>query len=330
MTVVRLSTALGVLLSAQTTLACPRAPWPWVRLENKADSREASAEITRLLRAELAARHIDLCDVSAPEAPSPIAVVTTTVGETSATVRVGVHDSVTEKSLSRDVDLEHVPSDTRALTVALAADELLRASWAELAIASQAPPHPPPAEVLATVRDAIPSSARSSRAAFGVAAAIDAYATGTVLLGADVVAAFWFVPRLRIEARFGVRSALTTTSADGDVAANALVGKLGALVTFTPSSRVVGADVAARIGFIRASFVPTPIGNAMGASMTDVAVVGEVTLDGWLRLSPSLRLFINAGPTVAFRPVSITDGARVIGGIDGGGVVSSLGLAGIF
>jgi hypothetical protein len=322
---------LCVLASTRAAEACPRENFPWVRLENKDDSRSASTEIARLLRAELASRHIDLCDAPQPNAPAPIATVTTNVGETSATVRVGVHDSVTEKSLSRDVDLEHVPSDTRALTVALAADELLRASWAELAIASHVSSHPPPAEVVATVRDAIPTStSRSSRVALGVAAAIDAYGTGTVFLGADVFAAFWIVPRFRIEARLGVRSALTTTSADGDVASNALVGKLGALVTITSPRRAFGADVAARIGFVRASFVPTPVAGAMGTPLTDVAVVGEVTLDGWLRLSSSLRLFLSVGPTVALRPVNITDGTRVIGGIDGGGVVSTLGIAGIF
>jgi len=330
LTVARFAFGLGVFVAAPIADACPRASRPWVRLETKDDSG-ASAQIARLLRAELTSRQIDLCDAADQTAPAPIAVVVTSIGETSASVRVGVRDSVTEKSLSRDLDLANVPSDTRALTVALAADELLRASWAELALASHAPPRPPPPEVLATIADGMRSkTARAPRVVLGAAAAVDAFGTGTVMLGADVVAAFWIVPRFRIEARFGVRSGLTTTSTDGDVAASALAGKLGALVTITPPARSLGVDVAARIGFIRASFVPTPFAGASGTSLTDVAVVGEATLDGWLRLSPTLRLFVDVGPAVAFRPVRITDGSRVVGGIDGAGVVSSLGIAGIF
>ncbi len=293
---------------------------------------ESTEEVTRLLRAELAARHIALCDTADPNAPPPIATVSANIGEATAVVRVEVHDSVTRKALTRDVPLDTLARDTHPLTVALAADELLRASWAEIALASSAPLDAP-AEVVATVRETLkpePAMAHPPRAALGAAAAIDAFGTGTVFLGADLVAGLWLVPRVRIDVRFGARSALTESGPDGSVAATALVGKLGALVTLTSPARAFGLDVLARVGFMRASFVPTPTANAVGTPSTDVAIVGEAAAQGWVRLASALRLSVSAGPSVAFRPVRITDGAREIGGIDGAGVVTSLDLMGIF
>ncbi len=49
-----------------------------------------------------------------------------------------VDDALTNKSVRREVDLGDVPASGRPRALALAAAELLRASWAELAL-------PPPA-----------------------------------------------------------------------------------------------------------------------------------------------------------------------------------------
>ena len=65
--------------------------------------------------------------------------------QTSVAVSVEVRDAVTEKRVSRDVDLTRVPADGRAFAIALAVDELVWASWAEIALAkSQRPAKPPP------------------------------------------------------------------------------------------------------------------------------------------------------------------------------------------
>ena len=121
------------MLASAPALGCPDAR-PWVRID-------ATPDVTRLLRAELAPKHIDLCDAPAPGAPAPIASLTVALASDTATVRVEVRDRVTAKDVTRDVSLADVPEDTRALTIALAADELLRASWVELSLAN-APPSP--------------------------------------------------------------------------------------------------------------------------------------------------------------------------------------------
>jgi hypothetical protein len=316
---------LVLLASTSARATCPDGT-PWVRVDS------SHPDVTRLLRAELATQHIALCEQPDANAPAPIATVSLDVAEDTAAVRVEIHDSVTEKLVSRDVSLAGVPLDTRALTVALAADELLRASWAELTLATAPPPpKPPPVEVLATVHDqGRPETPHPPRAAVGVAAAIDAFVNASTLLGADVVVSVWIVARVRVEARFGVRGGLTQSGPDGDVASSALGGMLGAAVTLTPPARALGLDVAARVGFIRASFVPTPNVGATGTPSSDVAVVGDATVEGWLKLAPALRLVAVAGPIVALRPVRITDGGTTIGGIDGAGVTTSLGIAGTF
>ena len=51
-----------------------------------------------------------------------------------ATVDIEVRDAVTRKRVRRDVDLSRIPDDGRAAAIAIEADELLRASWAEVAL----------------------------------------------------------------------------------------------------------------------------------------------------------------------------------------------------
>lgn len=291
---------------------------------------DAPADVTRLLRIELGSRDIESCDAPDASAPPPIATVSTSLGADSAVVRVEVHDRITEKVVSRDVSLAAVPSDTRMLTVALAADELLRASWAELTLKNAPPPAaPPPPAVIEAVRVRAREPA-PPRFALGVAAAIDAFFGASTLLGADVVASVWLVSRVRVEARLGARAGLAQSGPDGEVETSTLGGKLGCAVTLTPPDRVVGLDVAARVGFIRASFVPTPHAGSTGTPSSDVAVVGDATLEGWVRLASALRLVLVVGPTAALRPVRITDGATPIGGIDGGGLTGAFGLTGTF
>lgn len=68
---------------------------------------------------------------------------------------LSIDDAVTRKSVRRAVDLGDVPASGRARALALAAAELLRASWAELALAPSAPaldPAPPRVRAAMVVR----------------------------------------------------------------------------------------------------------------------------------------------------------------------------------
>jgi hypothetical protein len=332
---------LAVVFGEAEASACPPPgkPGPWVRVAVEGDAAGPihARAIARLLGAELAARGIVACDEPSVGAPAPIAQVVVHAPESGqqVTVAVDVRDAVTAKSVQRDVELASVPPDGRALTVALAADELLRASWAELAMRAAPPPRAPvPPEVTAAVRDALPAASpgprRPPRFAFGAGAAVDTFAAGTTLLGADVLADVWIVPRLRVSARLGLRSGLVVHAADGDVSTTALVFALGAAVTLTPPALRFGLDATLGAGAIRASFAATPAAPATAQTLTDVAVVGDAGLAFWFRLAPRLRAYVDVAAAAPLRPIEATDGGLVIAGISGPGFSSALALRGTF
>ncbi len=310
--------------------ACPPPGAPWVRLVVQGRAQSDSAKVLGLLRAELASRHIALCEDAQPGATPAIATVDVRVGETAALVNVEVHDAVTAKSVRRDVALDTVPPDGRPLTIALAADELLRASWAELALRTAPPPaRPVPVEIRRSV-DASLGRPTTPRAALGAAFAVDAFGAGTTLLGADADARLWVVPRLALDARIGLRGAATLHAPDGDVAAQAFAGKLGAALTLTPPTLRAGLDLQAHLALLAVQYSGTALAGATGYSRGDVAVLLDGGLGGWLRLGSDLRLVAEAEAALPLHPVRITDGAAYIGGIADAGLAASLGLWGTF
>lgn len=292
-------------------------------------------DIARLFAAELRARRIAVCNTPSQGAPPPLGVVAVRTSAEAAFVEVDVRDDLTAKSLKREVALGDVPSDVRALTVAVAADELLRASWAELAVKSAPPPKQPvPAEVRDVVRDTMIETPKHEgpppRIAFGAGAALDAFTGGSTLLGADVLFDVWIIPRVRVTGRFGLRSGIAARAADGDVSTSAIAFDLGAAVTLTPPQLRAGLDLAVRAGVMRLAFVATPSSGAVARSLADAAVLADAGVLGWLRLAPNLRALVDTSFSVPLRPVVATDGADVVTGVSGVGVSATLGLWGTF
>ena len=113
--------------------ACGATSRSWIRVSSDAPGFVAS------FRAEVATKGFDACASGGPR--PPVATVTIAATQGSATVDVlDVLDVVTSKRVSRSVDLASIPADGRDLALAVAADELLRASWAELALTTAPPP----------------------------------------------------------------------------------------------------------------------------------------------------------------------------------------------
>jgi hypothetical protein len=286
--------------------------------------------VTKLLRAELAARDIDVCPASdGPEAPS-IATVSVSAHPDGALVEVEVHDALTAKRVSRDVDLGPVPEDGRPLTVALVADELLRASWAELALRTAAPPaRPVPVEVTRTVRETIePVAARAAqpRVLLGVDAALQRFGSGTTLFGADARLGAWLTPRVAAGLRFGLRSGSAVSASDGSVQPSAWIGGAAAIVTLTPPEDRWGIDAVGRLDVEHVSFVPTPGATATGSARSDYALLTGVGAQAWLRVLPTLRLGAELLAVVPLRPVEATDAHVDVAGLYGAGLSTQLGL----
>jgi hypothetical protein len=99
-------------------------------------------EIRTDLAAELIRRGIGVCDQERT-APGPLAVVELELTDASV-LRIDLDDRTTDKRVERSLRLTRVPPSGRALAAAIAVDELLRASWAELSL-PRAEPEPPPA-----------------------------------------------------------------------------------------------------------------------------------------------------------------------------------------
>lgn len=117
-----------------------------------------AALLAERLRVELTSDGVRETRLCAPDDPAlnaqrpGLAIVRIThspCAAESATFVVQIDDFVTRKRVERTLDLEETAAEARLRALALATGELLRASWAELAVT--APPTPAPQAMLAGV-----------------------------------------------------------------------------------------------------------------------------------------------------------------------------------
>jgi len=285
--------------------------------------------VTKLLRGELAARDIDVCPVTeGPEAPS-IATVSVSAHPDGALVEVEVHDALTAKRVSRDVDLGPVPEDGRPLTVALVADELLRASWAELALKhAPSPAQPVPPGVRDAVRDEVagPGSPSGTLARWEAVAEAEAWAGSLGLYGADVrfsVDAAW---GLAATARVGVRDAPAAQAADGRIHPSAVLGGVGLSLRAVPRGSRYGMDAVARVDFVHVTYDATPDASATGTSRSDTTLLVAAGVDGWVALGASTALLAEVLIDTPTRPIAADDSGRSVVALSGAGVEGGVGV----
>jgi hypothetical protein len=324
--------AAGVLLAAMTTsrdlaaasASCSGQGRPWVGITGSAPELSALSE---LLRAELGSRGIDLC--AGPEGPdtAPIATVDVSLSGQGAQIVVEVRDQLTAKRVDREVDLASVPTDSRPLTLAVAADELLRASWAELALASAPRPSAPiPPEVDASLtRDLVRPSRSTNTAAFGAVGAIEHWGGGATLYGADLRVTAWLASPLTATLRLGLRDGLTVTAPDGDVHATAWVAGVGAALQVTPWRRA-GVEGVGRFDVERVSYLAFPNAKARGSTDAGVALIAGAGADAWVELGGSIRMAIEGLATVPVRSVRAQDAGRDVSSISGIGFAGGVGV----
>jgi hypothetical protein len=288
-------------------------------------------EILSDLSAALSPQNIGACLAfeSTAGAENPIARVR--LGSiSSGQVSIEVDDSLTNKRVTRDVVLRDASESAAALVIAVAIDELLRATWAELSLRNKqspsvkeatpeppaAPPAQPTAEPAATRQKA---SLPLHRLSLGASA--DVYIGGSTFWGGDLAygsrianAAEWTVfagPRF-------TRS--KSASAQGEVSAEALTfGFSGQVPLVHTGSFLFGPliSVAATHAWYR--------GRAEGTSEAQSLVDGEMR--GWgvlLRGGAAIRwqfehLYL-AAHTELGAPIlalEVTDSQKTVGGITG-------------
>lgn len=300
---------------------CGARGWPWVRLTDDPlpapfDDAFRPLLVTQL-RAGLAARHIELC--AAPDGQTAGAASEIALSATPAeVVTVAVRDAITGKRVAREVPLASVPRDARPLTVALAIDELLRASWVELALADARPPsRPVPREIGALVTP--PSAPLAERRRWELGAQVEAerFGGGIVQTGVDVVARGTPAPPLSVRVAVGVRGGATVHAADGDIRSTALDADVGAELVLPPRGRRWELALAVDGRLIRALLSGEPHAGARGADAAATAIYLGAGLRGSVRLTRAFGLAVVGGFGVPAHAVEVYDAGTRVAGLSG-------------
>ena len=284
---------------------------PWVQLQIGAEGWDEAQRATVLsdLQHTLASQGIAACSGDAH--PSAAALATLTVDlspedKAKATVDIEVRDAVTHKRVRRDVDLSRIPDDGRAAAIAIEADELLRASWAEVALdtararEAQAQARP---QVVGTVQQVMAPAPTGDVGAVGARGVFERFFGGSALtlLGVDAFGRM-VAPRWHLEIAGEFRAAPATTAPHGRVSALGLGGSVSLYVRVVGGRRAslaVGAGAAASWLSFRAEAAP----GADSFSLADLLVVARARVVGRIALGRALH---------------------VTGGVDVGGAAASV------
>ena len=195
------------------------------------------------LRAGMMLSGIDACVLGTKGSEAPLAMIELAAsGEERVAVGIDVHDTLTAKRVLRDVDLSAVSDDTRALALAAAAEELLRASWAELALQDAPPPErdPPPEVERAVSKSIAPAKVGRRDLALGARLAFEHPSGGLTWLGGDALVSVWPAQRWGLELGAGMRQAPAQHSTHGELSARAVGAGVHLLVALFPRDRALG------------------------------------------------------------------------------------------
>ena len=145
---------------------CGQTDQTWVNVKflGRGWTKKLSDAVMAELKTDLLGNGIAACAEVASAILPPVAVVEIVADDpNSVLISIQVRDKVTAKQVGRDTDLGALPADGRPLAVAAAADELLRVTWAELALRSaHLPAMEPPEAVLRAARDTLPDPLRAT------------------------------------------------------------------------------------------------------------------------------------------------------------------------
>lgn len=320
--------------TAQADTATCGVDRPWVLMQLSELDPDFAARLISDLRAGLAPSRIDACVAEAIERKAPLATVRIAgVAGRELVFSIDVSDSVTEKRIGRDIDLRHVPSDGRAFALAVAADELLRASWAELALAKERqpkpqPPEPKPAPRLPPEPAPVepPALTQPSFTALGVGLGLEAYTGGQLHFGVD---AFWLQPLtgwLRFGLTAGVRRGLTVDAPSGSIGSRAIHVELSLRPTLVSSS-IFSLDALVGLRGSEVWFVPEPIAGAEATKTNSAALFGRGGLALTLGRAGSVRSVTTLGAGGPLRSFSASDGGEVVTGVSGVEFFATSGVA---
>lgn len=187
-----------------------------LRFADGALAETLGTQTRQALRSTLASGVL-LCRPESPAATNATARIQV-VHDDSGTLQVELDDRLTDKRVTRALPLQEFPEDSRPLALAVACDELLRASWLELSLAPKPQqPRPVPPAVTAQVRADLETAQRRvrSRRSLFARGAVNWYSGGVTMAGADVGVSRRLGPRWDIAFAIGGRRGRRIRSALG-------------------------------------------------------------------------------------------------------------------
>jgi hypothetical protein len=309
--------------------SCGKAGRPWVsvRFDASGFSPRFAERVLSDLRAGLGNRGIDACheqDVSGE--PLASVRIASTSGP-SVAVTLEIRDAVTEKRVMRDVDLARVPEDGRAFAIAIAVDELVWASWAEIALAKRVPTKPrraPPPEVVRGVESVLPER-EEPVVRLGARSALEHFGGGQTHLGADATALFPLSERLQLELSLGLRQGRRVSSEHGEVLSSAAgAGALLRATLFRTLPFELSVFAGPRAALARFTGRATPA--ARGTELSGLVLYARGGAVAGLRVLRPLWLEAGGGAGAPLRGLEAKDSGRVVSGVSGLELFASAGL----
>jgi hypothetical protein len=265
------------------------------------------------LDAGLRVRGIQLCGIATALSAQPVATILLHWNPLDAPlVSVEVQDAVTNKRVLRDVPLAPIAQDARALALAQAADELLRASWVEVRLEDAPEPvRPIPQAIAKTVELPQIESSLTRTKMLGARFASELYGGGLKLFGADAYVAFWLAPRLGFSVALGVRTAGRVAAEHGSIYASALTGSVGVMFPVFPRESRFNllVNTVGHVGELALT------GRGTGAqvrALSRMAFVASARLDlcATMRITDALQIELGFGPGMTLRAATAVESLR--------------------
>jgi len=276
---VTLLAAVALLLSARgARAACDGAQAVALDIDSPRDVA-LRRSIERHVAAELRSESIGVCAAPARPVLATLSIRAPRPEQPLAAIRVSRAGAA---PLERELDVSGFPPEARALAIASAADELLRAALAAPPPVEQAPAatDPPPAVPVASPAaeraavdrapgDAVSDAAMTSAGRFelGLAGAASSIFGQRDALGADLTARYWLTPRVALDARLGVTRRLTRPTERGAVQpAHDVHAVFGAGYELWRTHAGLGVVAGAGVELARAGFDEAIGGAAIGGT----------------------------------------------------------------
>jgi hypothetical protein len=280
--------------------------------------RAFTAEVTTDLRAELSGRAITACEVT--ELPDASALSDVRIERRGqGGVGIEVFDRTTDKRVARDVRFQRMPEAGRALAVAIAIDELLRASWAELTLrkpdvaARSLPeartPTPPSAH------ERPPERSRELWLTLGVgySHSTDPYDA----IGATLGLSGTLYERLWLEGRMGIIRSLPQDVATGSVTSMGGTASLALGLCATPRGARLRACAGLQPRVDVLSLRAEGDEGTRGGEQLGALVIGAVVVHGAMALNEAWSLAARAAVGPTLHGLRFSDGDQVVGQLQG-------------